>query len=35
MCVVCIDFVDVFYFDGLSMLRDDFKFMNIVEDSVV
>lgn len=35
MCIVCVDFVDVIFFDGLSMLRDDLKFMNIVEDLVM
>ena len=35
MCAVCTDLVDPPYYDGLSMSRDDLKFMNIVEDSVV
>ena len=35
MCAVCIDLVDPTYSDGLSMSRDDLKFMNIVADSVV
>ena len=35
MCAVCTDLEDAPYSDGLSMSRDDLKFMNIVEDSVV
>ena len=35
MCAACTDLVDAPYSDGLSMSRDDLKFMNIVEDSVV
>ena len=35
MCAVCTDLVDAPYSDGLSMSRDDLKFMNIVEDLVV
>ena len=35
MCAACTDLMDAPYSDGLSMSRDDLKFMNIVEDSVV
>ena len=35
MCAACTDLVDAPHSDGLSMSRDDLKFMNIVEDSVV
>ena len=35
MCAACTDLVDAPFSDGLSMSRDDLKFMNIVEDSVV
>jgi len=34
MCAACTDLVDAPYSDGLSMSRDDLKFMNIVENSV-
>ena len=35
MCIACADFADATLSDGLSMSRDDLKFMNIVEDSVM
>ena len=35
MCAACTDLMDAPYSNGLSMSRDDLKFMNIVEDSVV
>ena len=35
MCVACTDLVDAPYSDGLSMSRDDLKFMNFLEDLVV
>ena len=35
MCAVCTDLVDAPYSDGISISRDDLKFMNIVADSVV
>jgi len=35
MGAACTDLVDPPYSDGLSMSRDDLKFMNIVVDSVV
>ena len=35
MCVACADFVDACLNDGTGMSREDLKFMNIVEDSVM
>ena len=35
MCAVCADFADTPLSDGLSMSRDDLKFMNNMEDSVM
>ena len=35
MFAACTDLVDAPSFDGLSVSRDDLKFMNIVEDSVM
>ncbi len=35
MCAACADFSDAYPSNGLSISRDDLKFMNIMEDSVV
>ena len=35
MCVACADFADACLNDGTGMSREDLKFMNIVEDSVM
>ena len=35
MCEACTDLVDAPFSNGLSISRDDLKFMNIVEDLVV
>ena len=35
MCVACADFADACLNDGQGMSREDLKFMNIVEDSVM
>ena len=35
MCVACADFADACLNDGTGMSREDMKFMNIVEDSVM
>jgi len=35
MCAACTDLVDAPNVDSVSMTRNDLKFMNIVEDSVV